>query len=335
MNSSEWPLISVIIPIYNVENYVRDCIESVLKQSYKNLEVIIINDGSQDNSRTIVADMIRDDERFILLDKENGGLSETRNFGLERSRGEYIAFIDSDDIVSPFLIENLYYALERSGTLLSMCKMTRKLGELNRGIVRKYHVVKGDFTRLVESLGINWDHMPNDAAWDKLYHRSLFDNVRFPVGQIFEDSSVIYPLVHQVDQYAIVDSIDYYYREAENSITQDTIHENHFDLLRKNQLQIDFLRKHHPETLKFGYANVLNANDYWAMKALYDGSPLAIQFFEAIWKQNFDFSRELGFRKVFYVNRWSYRMLIKLGSLLYHNSVLKMVIKHTLARKEK
>ena len=115
-------LVSIIIPVYNVEKYLAECIESVLKQTYQNIEILLIDDGSPDNSGKICDEYEEKDSRVRVIHKENGGVSSARNVGLEQANGEYITFIDSDDFVSESYIEELYIALENGNSDLAFCK---------------------------------------------------------------------------------------------------------------------------------------------------------------------------------------------------------------------
>ncbi|GAB2025289.1 hypothetical protein OfM1_13600 [Lactovum odontotermitis] len=325
--------VSLIIPIYNVEKYLAECLKSVAEQTYQDLEILLVNDGSTDNSREIALQFAAENSRFQLLDKENGGLSDARNFGIEHCRGEYIIFMDSDDVISPYYVENLAAAAAQTGLKLAMCKMTRIQSELGNQSVSKVEFISGSFEKRIKSLGMNLDHMPNDAAWDKIYHRSLFGKIRYPKGQVFEDSSVIFPLIDLAGDYAIVDSLDYFYRPNAASITgQQQIQTKNFDLFIKNQTQIDFLSEKHPEALDFGLLNVLNANDYWAQIAVKDKSALSGKFFEQLWQQNKAFSRHLGLRRIIYSRRSVYRLLMLIISRVYSHSFLRNLLKSFLMR---
>jgi glycosyltransferase involved in cell wall biosynthesis len=333
MTKAEVPLISLIIPIYNVEQYLIECLESVAAQTYQNLEVLLINDGSTDKSAEIAQEYAEKYAHFTLFDKENGGLSDARNYGIDCCQGEYIVFMDSDDIISPYYVENLQSAISQTGFKLAMCKMTRLRTELNDKAVTALQRVSGTFEDRIKALGINQDLMPNDAAWDKIYHRSIFSEIRYPKGQIFEDSCVIFPLLDAAGDYAVVDSADYFYRPNVASITgQRQIKLGNFDLLIKNQTQIDFLTENHPEALPFGLANVLNANDFWAQTAVKDKSDLACDFFDQIWRQNKRFSVNLGLRRLVYLNKGLYRGLIVLASRLYGSAFFKRLVKKFLVR---
>ncbi|MDR2977353.1 MAG: glycosyltransferase [Streptococcaceae bacterium] len=333
LTNTENPLISLIIPIYNVEQYLTACLESVQAQTYQNLEVLLINDGSNDKSSEIAQKFADANVHFTLFNKKNGGLSDARNFGIEHCKGDYLVFMDSDDLVSPYYVENLYEAIHQTEVKLAMCKMTRNRTELNDKAVTSLRRVSGTFENRIKALGINQDLMPNDAAWDKIYHRTLFKAIRYPKGQVFEDSSVIFPLLDAAGDYAVVDSVDYFYRPNAASITgQAQIKQGNFDLLLKNQRQVDFLAEKHPEALPLGLANVLNANDFWAQIAVKDKSELAAEFFDQLWRQNKDYSRNSGLRKLLYVNKSFYRFLIVLASGLYGNRVFKGLMKHLLMR---
>ena len=121
-NDNQKSLISVIIPIFNTETYLHECINSVLKQSYMNLEIILVNDGSTDCSRDICVEYTRRDSRIKLIDKENGGLSSARNCGIDNSHGEILAYVDSDDIIAPFFLEKLYFAMMETDSDIACCE---------------------------------------------------------------------------------------------------------------------------------------------------------------------------------------------------------------------
>ncbi|GAB2026786.1 glycosyltransferase family 2 protein [Lactovum odontotermitis] len=325
--------VSLIIPIYNVEKYLAECLKSVTEQTYQDLEVMLVNDGSSDQSGWIAREFAAQDPRFVVLDKENGGQSDARNFGIEHCQGEYIVFMDSDDVISPYYIENLAGAVAETGLKLAMCKMTRQRSELESQAASKFDKISGNFVQRAQALGINQDHKPNDAPWDKIYQRSLFDEIRYPKGQIFEDSSVIFPLLDLAGDYTIVDSLDYFYRPNDASTTgQQQIQTKNFDLFIKNQTQIDFLTEKHPEALDFGLSNVLNANDYWAQIAVKDKSALSGKFFDQLWQQNKAFSRHLGLRRIIYSRRGVYRLLMLIISRVYSHRFLRNLLKSFLMR---
>lgn len=327
------PLISIIVPIYNVEQYLADCLDSILEQTYSNLEIILVNDGSTDSSEIIAKEYEERDSRIQLFNKTNGGAADAKNYGLDKVTGEYLLFVDSDDLISPYHVENLLGAIRRYNVPLSMCKVTRKRSELEKQENSNARVIKGDIAVLAGNLGINTDHAPMDSPWDKLYHKSIFNHLRYPKGMIYEDSAIIFQILDRVEAYAIVDSIDYFYRVMDNSVTTKGISKKNFDLLKKNQMQVDFLKEKHSYALKFGYQNALNANDFWAMNAIKESTEISKQFFNAIWEQNKEYSKQFKLRRILYFSRYGYMILIKLASVLYNQEFLKKVLKSLLMRK--
>ncbi len=167
-------LISIVVPCYNVEKYVQRCIESIKEQTYTNLEILMIDDGSKDNTKKIVKEKIKEDKRFCYYYKKNGGLSDARNFGLQKATGKYVCFIDSDDYIEKSFIEKLYSAIKREKSQIAIC-------DINRVYENK---TKAD--------GINEfmvETCMKPAACNKMFLRELFvkENILFPVGKWYED----------------------------------------------------------------------------------------------------------------------------------------------------
>ena len=219
------PLISVIIPIYNVEKYLRKCIDSVLAQTYTKLEIILVDDGSLDNCGKICDEYAEKDERVKVIHKKNGGLSSARNYGLEVARGEYISFIDSDDWVAPTFIEILLKTLQEQQVKISAvgyffvgpAKIKRESISPNKQkkqIISSQRAVQLGF----ESLGF--------FAVNKLYARELFAGISFPQGQLYEDIATIYKVFLKTDKIALYDEPLYYY----NHFNMTSITKNKFSV---------------------------------------------------------------------------------------------------------
>ena len=186
-------LISVIVPIYNTEKYLRKCIESILSQSYKNIELLLINDGSPDSSAEICREYLDKDKRCYYFEKENGGLSDARNYGIERAKGEYITFVDSDDFFLEEAIEKLHAtALLGESDLVvgGFCHFDspnfyifdrKRFGNLPITIVEKEFAVN----QMDEMFEVPF--LCYSTAWGKLYKSSLFKEIRYPLGKYAED----------------------------------------------------------------------------------------------------------------------------------------------------
>lgn len=230
---NELPLISVIVPIYKVEKYLERCIESIRKQTYSNLEIILIDDGSPDNCGKICEEYAQKDSRIKVIHKKNGGLSDARNVGLDVMQGEYVTCIDSDDFVSKYFIENLWIAMEENecsissswfveyfdgDTIAKPCKL--KLADVE--VVNKEEF----YEKLLYQDGVEV------SAWGKLYKSDLFEEVRYPVGKLYEDIPTTYLLIEKVEKVAVIPNVDYYYFQRNNSIAQEKFTLRKMDAIR-------------------------------------------------------------------------------------------------------
>lgn len=240
------PLISVIVPVYRVEEYLERCVKSILSQTYKNLEVILVDDGSPDQCPAICDACAEKDVRVKVIHQENKGLSGARNAGIDAASGEYLAFVDSDDYVSPHFIEELYQLLQDTGCAIGQCRFSYVKGD---GLVEEgdsaFCIYRGE--SLMEQL-----YGPEEkatcfvVAWNKLYRAELFKEtgIRYPEGRIHEDEATTYRLFHEAKKLAFLDRALYgYYTENGSSITSGfsakrlqwlTAHEERIAFFKKN-----------------------------------------------------------------------------------------------------
>lgn len=209
-------LISVIIPVYNVEPYIAECIESIQNQTYINLEIILVDDGSTDNSVDICDQYAAYDERIKVIHQENAGVSAARNTGIEAATGEYISFVDSDDYIGPTLYEDMLKVLkEHDLDIIEFTAFRDKGGEIIEGCNDgSLEIFNRD-----EALKMAM-HDCFVAVWSQLYKRSAIDDVRFPVGRKFEDTAVSYRFIANTKRVGHINRCYYYYRLNPNSITQ-------------------------------------------------------------------------------------------------------------------
>ena len=209
-------LISVIVPVYNVEPYIAECIESIQNQTYKNLEIILVDDGSKDNSGDICDQYASYDERIKVIHQENGGLSAARNAGIEVAKGDYIAFVDSDDYIGQTMYEDLLHLLKEHSLDMIGCSVFRdKSGTIIEGCNDEQLEIyeKDDALRLAM-------HDEFTSVWNKLYKQDIVKDIRFPVGRKFEDSATSYLYVANANRVGHINRCYYYYRVNPNSITQ-------------------------------------------------------------------------------------------------------------------
>lgn len=209
-------LISVIIPIFNVEKYLKRCIDSAINQTYSNIEIILVDDGSPDNCPKICDEYKNTDSRIKVIHKENGGLSDARNAGLDISTGKYVTFIDSDDYIDEDYIKFLYDLVNKYNVKMAICSYKAIYDNgtiLTQENNEEYKISSHD---TLEKMLYHEDF--NVATWAKLYKKELFNNVKFPKERIFEDVLTTYKLVDQCENIAIGLISKYNYMIRSNSI---------------------------------------------------------------------------------------------------------------------
>ncbi len=213
------PLISIIIPVYNVEKYIDKCIMSVLQQTYTNIEIYLVDDGSTDKSGSICDQYAKKDSRIIVIHKENGGLSSARNAALDVIHGEYITFVDSDDFVSDNYVAFLYEILQKESADVSVCQMFEFFDEtgLSDDNLHKTEIVnpmssKEAITKFLLQKNLY------ASAWGKLYRKEIFEQIRYPVGYYYEDMAIIHKIFMLANRIAYSESQNYYYRQRKDGI---------------------------------------------------------------------------------------------------------------------
>ncbi len=216
------PLITVIVPVYNVEKYFERCVTSIIEQTYDNLEIILVNDGSLDNSGVLCDEWAKKDSRIKAFHKKNGGLADARNFGTQRATGEYITYVDSDDYILPEFIEYLYTNLESHSADISCCNFMLVYDEQ-----RETKFEENESLNCVKSLTGReacFESVINDkrgyyvTACFKLYKSSIIKNFPFPVGRLHEDAAVSHQILYTTPRIVVGDKKLYAYFQNSNSI---------------------------------------------------------------------------------------------------------------------
>lgn len=230
MSMRNQPLISIIVPVYRVEKYLKKCVDSLINQTYKNLEIILVDDGSPDNCPIVCDTYAKIDSRIVVIHKENGGLSDARNAGLDIASGEYIGFVDSDDYISPDMYEALLRGLTEDNSDIACCNYLQVNEE---GTAYKDQELpikdecldsRGAYELLIKYGGYY------AVAWNKLYRRQIWETIRYPKGRKYEDMFVICALIEQCAKISHVNSPLYYYVRREGSITSEERSIKDFDL---------------------------------------------------------------------------------------------------------
>lgn len=243
----EESLISVIIPIYDVEPYLRNCLDSVVGQTYRNLEIICVDDGSPDGCGAICDEYAAKDNRIRVIHKENGGLSSARNAGIEIAHGDFVSFIDSDDRVDPDMVEYLYRLLEKYDADISVC-LTTVYGKQQW---KPYELAKEEIIgskecteRLLYNDGVSV------SAWAKLYKKELFTDIRFPDGKIFEDVGTTYRTFLSAEYIALGNEAKYNYTIRENSILTGTFDRRKLDMMEMSERMARDISEVYPDLEK-------------------------------------------------------------------------------------
>lgn len=237
-------MVSVIIPIYNVEKYLEECVESVLCQTYQNLEVILVDDGSPDGCGAICEEYAQKDKRVRVIHKENGGLSDARNAGLDVCRGDYIVFVDSDDCIHPQMIERLYNLLMKYQADMAICSF-QDIEENEMPLYAKYDAQGKEYCFEKENImnQLQSRNLLTVVAWNKIYKARLFENIRYPKGYIHEDEFVIHKLLHLCTRTVYTEEKLYYYRKRGDSIMGNISPKKIQDIYLAYEDRISFLEE--------------------------------------------------------------------------------------------
>ena len=250
--------VSIIVPVYNVESYLPRCIESLINKTYKYIEIILINDGSTDSSLAICEDYSKKDDRIILINQSNGGLSAARNAGIDCSSGEYICFVDSDDWVEldyvQFCLDLLVDSSSEIAVVGSFDSYDEKDEYNTKGWIDKDNIAydKSSAMRLlIEDVHIK------SHAWDKMFQKDLFKDIRFPVGKNFEDIFIMHELFNRAKTIVVSKQPKYHYYIRSNSIARNYKTKNILDYFDAHFGRLDFLNDFYPDLIKMQHTKLM------------------------------------------------------------------------------
>ena len=225
-------LISIIVPVYNVEVFLQRCVDSILNQNYKLLEVILVDDGSTDNSPKICDEYAKKDNRIRVIHKKNGGLSDARNAGINVVKGKYITFIDSDDFIACDYIEVLYKLLKSTKSDISIGVWQEIYDDGSKKSiynVKKEKIVVDNNINMLKRMMYQKDF--DTSACAKLYKRELFDNIRYPINKLYEDLATTYKVFFEAKKISYTNREIYFYYKRKDSITNSTFKKKDMDLI--------------------------------------------------------------------------------------------------------
>lgn len=312
-------LISIIVPVYNVEDYLRRCLSSIINQTYLNIEIIVINDGSTDGSLKICEEFIKLDSRMRLYTKKNGGLSSARNFGLEKVLGEYIIFVDSDDYVTKDYVSNLYIAISNKNSDIAVSRFVEINEDQKIALKNDTHTLNIEYYNNTEGLKqLFLQKKFDNNAWGKIYKKFLFNNMQYPEGKLFEDIAITYKLFGKASKISYINVKDYYYVQRKNSIMNAKFNEKKLDLLPIVDDMFDDISNQNPELI-----NYVGCRSFSSLINLWRNIPDDSEYRNIVWK------KALNYRKYPLVNLHS-KMKYKLGSALAFLSpqIVKLIIQN-------
>ena len=286
MNPEENRLISIIVPVYKTEQYLKKCVDSILNQTYTDFELILVDDGTPDNGGKICDAYQEADSRVIVIHKPNGGSSDARNAGIQIAKGEYITFADSDDWAEPELLEVLYEGI-RQGARVSACGFYT-IRDGNKKPWREPF----DAIRIVSSVDavkdMMYGHSIDTSAWGKLFHRSCFDEIRFPTGHVYEEVATIYRLMLTQDKTAITTRPLYNYVKHSDSIVTSSYSSRHMDMLSYSCEMLQFAEREKPGLIPAARRRIVYACFYLlkTMGAEYRKYPEDVKAIMELFREN-------------------------------------------------
>ena len=268
--------VSIIVPIYNVEKYIHECIDSLIGQTYREIEIILVDDASPDGCLAICYEYAQKDGRIKVIHKPNGGLSDARNAGIEMATGDYLIFVDSDDYIVSDMVGQLIYMAEQSGADIAACGYAGDESKLS-------HEPVADFSVATSAEALKYiliEKKINTSASTKLFAKELFDGVRFPVGKIYEDYATIYKALHLAKKVAFTEASKYYYRPNPTGITGRKFYSRQLQYFEISDEVMNFVKAEYPKYRK----HVNNRAER-----------MAISFYKSASQAHFDDAQTLSF----------------------------------------
>ena len=246
----ETELISIVVPVYKVEKYIKRCVDSILNQTYRNIEILLIDDESPDNSGAICDKLASTDKRIRVIHQKNTGVSGARNTGIRLARGDYLAFVDSDDWIDKEMISVLYNLMQKYNTPVSACGIEM--------VSEKGHVAYFS-DNINETIVFNKNQALNEllddiklrnVCYNKLYKHELFEGVEFPVGKIFEDLAIMYRIIEKCEKVVYTGKPLYCYYRSEGSLLRSIDSITRFDKVTACMERAKYFRKHYPDLFR-------------------------------------------------------------------------------------
>lgn len=242
-------LISVIIPIYNVEKYLTRCVDSIINQTYRNIEIILVDDESPDKCPEICDRYLNKDNRIKVIHKKNGGLSDARNKGMDIAKGDYIAFVDSDDYIALDMYENLISLIEKYNADISSCSVYKfyEDEDINLNCNQEYNVKVYSNEQALKSL-IEEKEI-KQTVWNKIYKKSVIKDIKFEVGKIHEDEYWTYQIIGNANKIVHINKPMYYYLQRKDSIMGQEYSAKRLNVIYSRKERLDYIANKFPNLL--------------------------------------------------------------------------------------
>ncbi len=239
-------MISVIVPVYNVKDYLKKCVSSILGQTYVDFEILLIDDGSKDGSEILCDELAKDDGRIRVIHQQNAGLSAARNTGLDNAKGQFVTFVDSDDYISSTFLDDTLKTIEKSGKQIACCPFVYKYEDREERLAKQDIIFSKEeaLTELYSKKSLIAQRV-YVMSWGKLYDARLFEGFRFPIGRLHEDTATTYKLIDKSNGVVFVSSAEYFYLQRSDGImgnlSKDVSHvKNYQDTILNFDEQIEY-----------------------------------------------------------------------------------------------
>ena len=247
------PLISIIVPVYNAEKYLGKCVASIRAQTYRNLEILLVDDGSRDGSPELCDALALEDPRIVVIHKENGGAASARNAGLDAMHGDYIGFVDADDWIAPEMYEVLLHRMKEENAQISCCGAAVVEGERIKEYFNPDMNVQFTVSGSDAQLELIRSSRITNVMWDKLYAAEIFDGLRQKTGVYLDDLAVQYLFIAKAERVTYTARPMYYWYQSENSITRGNFSLRFFDWITSTEERLAFYREHFPACVPAAY----------------------------------------------------------------------------------
>lgn len=272
--------ISVIIPIYKVEKYLNRCIESVVNQTYQDLEIILVDDGSPDNCPQMCDEWAEKDERIKVIHKENGGLSDARNAGMDEISGEYVFFVDSDDWIHKDMLKMLMLFQNRYDVDIVECKALPTSTEVTDAQIDIEKIALSVLDTKEAMASLLRDKPLRQTVWNKLYKRDIVDGVRFEVGKYHEDEFWTYQVFDRAEKILFADVELYYYYQRQDSIMGQAFSLKRLDAIEGRYRRLEMFKENYPELVSEAKENLAFLIMYYGQQALKSNNEQAVGYFK-------------------------------------------------------